>query len=68
MKLKLLSLIGDFKLGKVRRNDCEEAKSLTPERQRIAKIFKDHIEKAINELGPGYTVDLQGNFYDTPSA
>jgi len=40
--------------------------SITPERQRIAKIFKTHVEKAVDELGPGYTVDLQGNFYDTP--
>jgi len=40
--------------------------SITPERIRIAKIFKTHIEKAIDELGPGYTVDLQGNFSDTP--
>jgi len=39
---------------------------ITPERQRIAKIFKTYVEKAINELGPSYTVDLQGNFYDTP--
>jgi hypothetical protein len=44
----------------------KKSESITPERQRIAKIFKDHIEKAINELGPGYTVDLQGNLYDTP--
>jgi hypothetical protein len=39
---------------------------ITPERRRIAKIFKTYVEKAINELGPGYTVDLQGNFYTTP--
>jgi hypothetical protein len=39
---------------------------ITPERQRIAKIFKTYVEKAVDELGPGYTVDLQGNFYDTP--
>jgi hypothetical protein len=39
---------------------------MTPERKRIAKIFKTHIERAIEELGPGYTIDLQGNFYDTP--
>jgi hypothetical protein len=39
---------------------------ITPERQRIAKIFKNHIEHAIDELGSGYTVDLQGNFNTTP--
>ena len=39
---------------------------ISPERERIAKIFKTYVEKAIDELGPGYTVDLQGNFYDTP--
>jgi hypothetical protein len=44
----------------------KESESITPERQRIAKTFKNHIEKAVDELGPGYTVDLQGNFYDTP--
>jgi hypothetical protein len=44
----------------------KELEHITPERRRIAKVFKAHIENAINELGPGYTVDLQGNFYDTP--
>jgi hypothetical protein len=39
---------------------------ITAERQRIAKIFKTYVEKAVDELGPGYTVDLQGNFYATP--
>jgi len=39
---------------------------ITPDRERIAKIFKTHVEKAVDELGPGYIVDLQGNFYDTP--
>jgi hypothetical protein len=24
------------------------------------------VEKAIDELGPGYTVDLRGSFYTTP--
>jgi|GEM_PF-1151333 len=40
--------------------------SLSSERKRIAKIFKSYIEKAIVELGPGYIVDLHGNFFDTP--
>jgi hypothetical protein len=44
----------------------KKLESITPERRHIAKIFKTHIEKAIDELGPGYTVDLQGNFCDTP--
>jgi hypothetical protein len=44
----------------------KKIESLTAERQRIAKIFKSHVEKAIDELGPGYTVDLQGNYHDTP--
>jgi hypothetical protein len=39
---------------------------ITAERQRIAKIFKIYVEKAVDELGPGYVVDLQGNFYSTP--
>ena len=39
---------------------------ITPERRRIAKIFKTHVEKAVEELGLGYTVDLQGNFKATP--
>jgi hypothetical protein len=41
---------------------------ITPERRRIANIFKTHVEAAVYELGPGYTVDLQGNFYDIPHA
>jgi predicted kinase len=40
--------------------------SISPERRRIAKIFKAHIEKAINELGAGYSVTLQGKFDATP--
>jgi len=44
----------------------KKSELITPERERIAKIFKTYVEKAVDELGPGYTVDLQGNFYDTP--
>jgi len=44
----------------------EREGSITPERKRIARIFKDYVEKAIDELGPGYVVDLHGSFYDTP--
>jgi len=40
--------------------------SISPERQRVAKIFKMHIEKAIEELGVGYDVTLQGRFDKTP--
>jgi hypothetical protein len=54
----------------VKEPDFEEIRKrlerITPERQRIARIFKDHIEKAIDELGPGYVVDLQGKFEVTP--
>ena len=39
---------------------------ITAERQHIVKIFKTYVEKAIAELGPGYTVGLQGNFNATP--
>ena len=39
---------------------------ITAERRRIAKISKTYVEKALDELGPGYMVDLQGNFYATP--
>jgi hypothetical protein len=39
---------------------------ISPERQRIAKIFKTHIDKAIEELGVGYDVTLQGRFDKTP--
>ena len=39
---------------------------ITAERQRIAKIFKTYVEKVLDELGPGYMVDLQGDFYATP--
>jgi hypothetical protein len=41
-------------------------KTISPEGQRIVRIFKTNIEKAIDELGRGYTVDLQGTFDKTP--
>jgi hypothetical protein len=44
----------------------KKLESVTLERERIAKIFKTHIENAIDELGPGCTVDLQGDFCGTP--
>jgi hypothetical protein len=40
--------------------------SISPERVRIAKIFKTHIDKAIEELGIGYNVTLQGRFDTKP--
>jgi hypothetical protein len=40
--------------------------SISPERRRIAKIFKTHIDKAIEELGIGYDVTLQGRFDTKP--
>ena len=40
--------------------------SISPERRCIAKIFKTHIEEAIEELGVGYNVTLQGRFDETP--
>ena len=43
-----------------------ELASISPERQRIAKIFKAHIERAIEELGIGYNVSLQGRFDAKP--
>jgi hypothetical protein len=43
-----------------------EVASISPERQRIAKIFKAHIERATEELGVGYNVTLQGRFDKTP--
>ena len=39
---------------------------VSPERRRIAKIFKEHVEMAIAELGQGYDVSLQGRFDKTP--
>jgi hypothetical protein len=54
----------------IRKHEREEGikklDHITPERRRVAKIFKTYVEKAIDELGPGYTVDLQGSFFDTP--
>jgi hypothetical protein len=44
----------------------KKLESITPERRRIAKIFKTYVEKAVDELGPGYMVDLQGDFFATP--
>ena len=39
---------------------------LTPERVRVARIFKSSSENAIYEIGPNYRVDLQGDFNATP--
>ena len=39
---------------------------ISPERIRIAKIFKTHIERAIDDLGPGYDVTVQGRYDKTP--
>ena len=44
----------------------EDLEKLSPERIRIAKVFKKHIDAAVAELGDGYTVDLQGSFASTP--
>ena len=41
-------------------------RSISPERQRIARIFKTLIDRAILELGEGYEVTLQGKFDKTP--
>jgi hypothetical protein len=40
----------------------EDVAKLSPERISIAKIFKSHIDKAVEELGIGYNVTLQGSF------
>jgi hypothetical protein len=44
----------------------KDVAKLSPERVRIAKIFKTHIDKAVEELGVGYDVTLQGRFDKTP--
>jgi hypothetical protein len=41
-------------------------KTISPERKQIAKIFKNHIEQAVEELGHGYDVTLLGKFDKTP--
>jgi len=41
-------------------------KSISPERTHIAKVFRTHIDRAIQELGVGYEVTLQGKFDSTP--
>jgi hypothetical protein len=52
--------------GKQRKMKPVDINSISPERRRITKIFKTHIEKGIDELGAGYTVTLQGRFDKTP--
>ena len=32
----------------------------------VAKVFKAHVDKAVEELGVGYDVTLQGRFDKTP--
>lgn len=44
----------------------EDITRISPERRRIAKIFKTHVDKAIEELGVDYDVTLQGRFDKTP--
>ena len=39
--------------------------SISPERRRIAMILETHVEKAIEELGAGCNVTLQGRFDET---
>jgi hypothetical protein len=39
---------------------------LSPERVWIAKLFKTHIDRAVEELGGGCEVTLQGRFDKTP--
>jgi len=55
-------VVNEPKFSEIRK----KLESISPERIRIAKIFKTHIEKAIDELGPGYIVDVQGFFDTTP--
>ena len=44
----------------------KDVPKLSPERIHIARIFKAHIDKAVEELGVGYDVTLQGRFDRTP--
>jgi hypothetical protein len=46
--------------------NTKDVAKLSPERVRIAKIFKSHIDRAVEELGVGYDVTLQGRFGKTP--
>jgi hypothetical protein len=39
---------------------------LSPERVKIARIFKKHIDQAVAELDAGYDVTIQGWFDKTP--
>jgi hypothetical protein len=41
-------------------------KNISPERQKIAEVFKKHIENAMVELGGDYEYNLQGEFNKTP--
>lgn len=47
--------LNEPEFGKIRKR----LERITPETQRIAKIFKTYMEKAIDELGPSYIVDLR---------
>ena len=44
----------------------DDVPKLSPERVRIAKIFKKYIDRAIEELGVGYDVTVQGRFDKKP--
>ena len=43
-----------------------DVSSISPERRRIAMILETHVEKAIEELGVGCNVTLQGRLDETP--
>ena len=43
-----------------------DVSSISPERRRIAMILETHVEKAIEELGAGCNVTLQGRLDETP--
>jgi hypothetical protein len=45
--------------------NLQNVAKLSPERVRIAKIFKAHVDRAVEELGGGYDVTLQGGYDKT---
>lgn len=46
----------------------KDVAKLPPERVRIARIFKSHIDRAVEELGIGHDVSFQGRFDKTPNS
>ena len=69
-------MVTNSRISKTKRNSnrgissepmkSKDVPKLSPERIHIARIFKAHIDRAVEELGVSYDVTLQGRYDKTP--